>query len=147
MVKFHPLKYKGSFRVSIFALQSIAGGFLDEDLEHFNKYFDDWCIHFETYDEAKDILQTLEDDENIDIVEITPLSYPKYFFTTLQGIIYATRQLEDKIICIVEPSMGANFRIAICDLKTSSVRLTKTHYKTIPSVEGAFANFNILNLK
>mgnify|MGYP000379063342 CR=1 FL=1 len=26
-------------------------------------------------------------------------------------------------------------------LKTKNVRLTKTHYKTIPSVEGAFANF------
>jgi hypothetical protein len=37
--------------------------------------------------------------------------------------------------------MGANFRIAICDLDTRNVRLTKTHYKNIPSVEGAFASF------
>jgi hypothetical protein len=37
--------------------------------------------------------------------------------------------------------MGANFRIAICNLKTKQVRVTKTHYKTIPSIEGAFANF------
>jgi hypothetical protein len=128
--------------MSIFALQSLAGGFLDEDLQHFNKRFDDWCIHFESYEEAMDIVQTLENEETIDVVEITPLSYPKYFFTTLQGNIYATRQIEDKIICVVEPSMGSNFRIAICDLNTKNVRLTRTHYKNIPSIEGAFANYS-----
>ncbi len=127
--------------MSIFALQSLAGGFLDEDLQHFNKKFDDWCIQFESYEEAMDIVQTLENEETIDVVEITPLSYPKYFFPTLQGTIYATRQIEDNIICVVEPVMGANFRIAICNLKTKHVRLTKSHYKTIPSIEGAFANF------
>lgn len=127
--------------MSIFALQSLAGGFLDEDLHHFNKRFDDWCIQFESYEEAMDIVQTLENEETIDVVEITPLSYPKYFFPTLQGTIYATRQIEDNIICVVEPVMGANFRIAICNLKTKQVRVTKTHYKTIPSIEGAFANF------
>ncbi len=127
--------------MSIFALQSLAGGFLDEDLQHFNKNFDDWCIQFESYEEAKDIVQTLENEESIDIVEITPLSYPKYFFNSLKGTIYATRQIEDKIVCVVEPFMGASFRIAICDLKTKDVRLTKTHYKNIPSVEGAFASF------
>lgn len=129
------------FVVSIFALQSLAGGFLDEDLHHFNKRFDDWCIQFESYEEAMDIVQTLENEETIDVVEITPLSYPKYFFPTLQGTIYATRQIEDNIICVVEPIMGANFRIAICNLKTKQVRVTRTHYKTIPSIEGAFANF------
>lgn len=128
--------------MAIFALQSLAGGFLDEDLENFNKRFDDWCIQFETYDDAKDIVQTLENEEAIDIVEITPLSYPKYFFTSLQGTIYATRQIEDKIICIVEPQMGSSFKIAICDLKTRKVRLTKTSYKSIPNVENAFASFN-----
>ena len=127
--------------MSIFALQSIAGGFLDEDLQHFNKKFDDWCIQFESYEDAKDIVQTLENEEAIDIVEITPLSYPKYFFPNLQGTIYATRQIENKIVCIVEPFMGSNFRLAICDLKTRNVRLTNTHYKSIPSVEGAFTNF------
>ena len=130
------------FFVSIFALQSLAGGFLDEDLQHFNKKFDDWCIWFESYEEAMDIVQTLENEETIDIVEITPLSYPRYFFPTLQGTIYTTRQIEDKIICVVEPFMGANFRIALCDLKTKHVKLTRTHYKNIPSVEGAFANFS-----
>lgn len=129
------------FFVSIFALQSLAGGFLDEDLHHFNKKFDDWCIQFESYEEAMDIVQTLENEETIDVVEITPLSYPKYFFPTLQGTIYATRQIKDNIICVTEPVMGANFRIAICNLKTKQVRVTKTHYKTIPSIEGAFANF------
>lgn len=128
--------------MSIFTLQSLAGGFLDEDLENFNKIFDDWCIQFETYEEAKDILETLENEEAIDIVEITPLSYPKYFFNSLQGTIYTTRQIDDKIICVVEPVMGASFRIAICDLKTKKVRLTKTRYKSIPSVEGAFASFS-----
>ena len=128
--------------MSIFALQSIAGGFLDEDLQHFNKKFDDLCIQFENYEDAMKVMQTLENQENIDIVEITPLSYPKYFFPALQGTIYVTRQIEDKIICVVEPIMGSSFRIAICDLKTSNVRLTKTHYKTIPSVEGAFASFS-----
>lgn len=127
--------------VSIFALQSLAGGFLDEDLENFNKRFDDWCAQFDTYEDAMIILKTMENKEAIDIVEITPLSYPKYFFNKLQGTIYTTRQIDDKIICVVEPQMGSNFRIAVCDLKTRSVRLTKTSYKSIPSVEGAFANF------
>ena len=133
--------YKGVF-VSIFALQSLAGGFLDEDLQNFNKYFDDWCIQFESYDEAKDIVQTLENEEAIDIVEITPLTYPKYFFNSLQGTIYATRQIEDKIICVIEPAMGASFKLAICDLKTKKVRLSKTSYKNIPSIESAFASFS-----
>ena len=127
--------------MSIFALQSLAGGFLDEDLENFNKNFDDWCIQFESYEDAMDIVQTLENQESIDVVEITPLSYPKYFFTNLQGTIYTTRQIEDKIICVVEPFMGSSFRIAICDLKTRNIRLTSTNYKNIPSIEGAFANF------
>lgn len=127
--------------MSIFALQSLAGGFLDEDLEHFNKKFDDWCIQFETYEDAMDIMQTLENQETIDIVEITPLSYPKYFFHTLQGTIYATRQIENNIICVVEPYMGSSFKIAVCDLKTGKTRLTKTNYKNILSVESAFANF------
>ena len=127
--------------MAIFTLQSLAGGFLDEDLVHFNKHFDDWCIQFESYEDAMDILQTLENEEAIDIVEITPLSYPKYFFNGLQGTVYVTRQINDKIVCVVEPSMGANFRIAVCDLKTKSVKLSKTHYKSIPNVEGAFAHF------
>ena len=134
--------YQGVY-VSIFALQSLAGGFLDEDFEHFNKIFDDWCIQFEDYEDAMDIVQTLENQETIDIVEITPLSYPKYFFTSLQGTIHTTRQIEDKIICVVEPFMGSSFRIAICDLKTRKVRLTKTSYKTIPNVENAFASFGV----
>ena len=46
--------------MSIFALQSLAGGFLDEDLVHFNKHFDDWCIHFESYEDAMDIAQHLK---------------------------------------------------------------------------------------
>ena len=127
--------------MSIYTLQSLAGGFLDEDLQNFNKIFDDWCIQFESYEEAKDIVQTLENEEAIDIVEITPLSYPKYFFSTLKGTIYTTRQIEDKIICVVEPYMGSSFKIAVCDLKTRRVQLTKTNYKNIPSVEAAFANF------
>lgn len=104
--------------MSIFALQSLAGGFLDEDLQNFNKKFDDWCVQFETYDDAMDIVQTLQNKEAIQVVEITPLSYPKYFFHNLQGTIHTTRQVKDKIICVVEPFMGASFRIAICDLKT-----------------------------
>lgn len=127
--------------MSIFTFQSLAGGFLDEDLEHFNKIFDDWCIQFESYEDAMDIMQTLENEESIDIVEITPLTYPKYFFSSLQGTIYATRQVEDKIICVVEPFMGSSFKIAICDLKTRNVRLTKTSYKNMPNLESAFANF------
>lgn len=129
--------------LAIFALQSLAGGFLDEDLVHFNKHFDDWCIQFESYEDAMDIVQTLENEETIDIVEITPLTYPKYFFNNLQGTIYATRQIEHKIICIVEPYMGASFKIAVCDLKTKHVRLTKTNYKSITNVESAFATFSI----
>ena len=127
--------------MAIFALQYLAGGFLDEDLQHFNKKFDDWCISFDNYVDALNLAQTLENCENIDIVEITHLSYPKYFFSELQGTIYATRQIDDNIICVVEPFIGSNFRIAVCNLKTKKVRFLKTHYKTIPSIEVAFANF------
>ena len=127
--------------MSIFALQSLSGGFLDEDLNHFNKNFDDWCIQFKSYDDAITIVKTLENQESIVVVEITPLSYPKYFFSSLQGTIYLTRQIDDKIICAVEPFMGSSFKIAICDLKTRDVRFRKTNYKTISSAEAAFTNF------
>jgi len=137
---FKTFHIQGGF-VSIFALQSLAGGFLDEDLEHFNKYFDDWCIQFDSYEDAALIVETLQTPESIDIVEITPLSYPKYFFNSLQGTIHVTRQINDNIVCVVEPYMGASFRIAVCDLNTKKVRLSKTHYKNIPNVESAFANF------
>jgi hypothetical protein len=127
--------------MSIFALQSPAGGFLDEDLNHFNKIFDEWCVQFDNYDDASLIAESLDQKKRVDIVEITPLSYPKYFFPNLQGNIHATRQVDEKIICIVEPFMGSNFRIAVCDLETKRVRLTPTHYKSTLSVEGAFSNF------
>ena len=107
--------------MAIFALQYLAGGFLDEDLQHFNKKFDDWCVSFDNYEDALTLAKTLPNFENIDIVEITPLSYPKYFFSELQGTIYATRQIDDNIICVVEPFIGSNFRIAVCNLKTKSV--------------------------
>ena len=132
--------------MSIFALQSPAGGFLDEELDHFNKMFDDWCVQFESFEDAAMIAETLEDKNSVEVVEITPLSYPQYFFHNLQGNIHATRQLEDKIICIVEPQMGANFRIAVCDLKSKRVRLTKARYKTALSVETAFSNFSNLEM-
>jgi hypothetical protein len=129
--------------MSIFALQSAAGGFLDEDLKHFNKKFDDWCVQFETLGDAQIIEQTLPKKINVEIVEITPLSYPPYFFPSLQGIIHTTRQIEDKIICILEPYMGSSFRIAICDLSTKKVKVSKTRYTSVLSVEGAFANFEL----
>ena len=128
--------------MGIFALQSLVGGFLDEDLNHFNKVFDDWCVQFETMEDAQLILETLEKNEQIKVVEITPLSYPKYFFPKLQGIIHATREYEGKIICIVEPQMGLSFRIAICDMQTTKVRILASRYKSALSVEGAFANLS-----
>ena len=130
--------------MSIFAIQSIVGGFLDEDLINFNKHFDDWCVQFEDYEDAMLIIQTLENRENIVAVEITPLSYPKYFFSALQGTVYLTRQIQDKIICTIEPYMGSSFKIAICDIKTKKVQFTTTSYKSITSVEAAFSNFNTL---
>lgn len=129
--------------MAIFALQSPAGGFLDEDLVHFNKVFDDWCVQFESYEDAQLIAQTLDKGKQAEIVEITPLSYPKYYFSQLQGHVHTTRQIEDKIICIIEPFMGSNFRIAVCDLKTKQVRLTTKRYKSVLAVEGAFANFTL----
>jgi len=126
----------------IFALQSLAGGFLDEDLKHFNKIFDDWCVQFESMEDAQLVLDTLDKKEKIKIVEITPLSYPKYFFPSLQGIIHATREYEGKIICIVEPQMGMSFRIAVCDLQTKKVRVLSSRYKSAQSVEGVFANLS-----
>ena len=127
--------------MSIFALQSPAGGFLDEDLKHFNKRFDDWCVQFDNFEDANIISLSLPKKTSVDIVEITPLSYPQYFFPTLQGSIHATRKIHNKIICIVEPSMGSSYRIAVCDLETKKVRITKTSYKNVLSVEAAFANF------
>ena len=129
--------------MSIFALQSVAGGFLDETLKRFNKEFDDWCVQFDNYEDANVIRQNLGKKMSAEIVEITPLSYPKYFFHTLKGVIHVTRQIDDKIICIVEPYMGSNFRIAVCDLNTKNVRISKTSYKNILSVEGAFAHFEL----
>jgi len=126
--------------MKIFALQSIAGGFLDEDLKHFNKVFDDWCVQFESLEDAQLVLDSLTDNDHIKIVEITPLSYPKYFFPKLQGIIHTTREYEGKIICIIEPQMGMSYRIAVCDLETKKVRVLATRYKSTLSVEGAFAN-------
>jgi len=126
----------------MFALQSIVGGFLDEDLVHFNKTFDDWCVQFDSYEDAMIILKTMPEQESIVVVEITPLSYPKYFFPSLQGTVYLTRQIENKIICSVEPYIGSNFKIAICDLKTKNVKFTTTTYKSISSIEAAFSNFN-----
>jgi hypothetical protein len=129
--------------MSIFALQSPAGGFLDEDLEHFNKVFDDWCAQFESFEDASLIADTLDQRTSVEIVEITPLSYPKYFFPALEGSIHATRQIDDKIICIVEPYMGSNFRIAVCDLESKRVKLMPTRYKSAMSVEGAFTHFTL----
>ncbi len=126
----------------IFALQSMVGGFLDEDLKNFNKIFDDWCVQFESMEDARLVLDTLTKNEHIKIVEITPLSYPKYFFPKLHGITHATREHEGKIICVVEPQMGMSFRIAICDLQTKKVRLLGTRYKSALSVEVAFANLS-----
>ena len=128
--------------MGIFALQSFVGGFLDEDLKHFNKVFDDWCVQFESFEDAELILDTLEKNEEIKIVEISPLSYPKYFFPKLQGIVHATREYEGKIICIIEPQMGVSFRIAICDMKSKKVRVLNTRYKNALSVEGAYANLS-----
>jgi len=128
--------------MKIFALQSLAGGFLDEDLKHFNKIFDDWCVQFESMEDARLVLDSLKRNAHIKIVEITPLSYPKYFFSKLQGTIHATREYEGQIICIVEPQMGMSFRIAICDMQTKKVRLLGTRYKSAPNVEGVFANLS-----
>jgi len=128
--------------MSIFALQSPAGGFLDEDLRHFNKGFDDWCVQFDSIEDAELVADTLEQRGKVQIVEITPLSYPKYFFPTLQGIIHATREHQGKIVCIVEPQMGAHFRIALCDIKTKRVKVLKTRYKTAQSIEGVFASLS-----
>lgn len=127
--------------MSIYALQSPAGGFLDEDLKQFNKTFDDWCVQFDNYEDAVLIASTLDKSLYAEVVEITPLSYPKYFFHNLQGIIHATREVDGNIVCIVEPYTGSYFRIAVCNLKTKSVKLTPSRYKSTMSVEGAFANF------
>ena len=128
--------------MKIFTLQSLIGGFLDEDLKNFNKVFDDWCVQFESMEDAQLILDSLDRYEQIKVVEITPLSYPKYFFSKLQGIIHATREYDGKIICIIEPQMGMSFRIAICDMQTKNVRVLTSRYKSALSVEGAFANLS-----
>ena len=61
--------------MSIFALQSPAGGFLDEDLKRFNKEFDDWCVQFESFEDANIVAQSLDKKRTADVIEITPLSY------------------------------------------------------------------------
>ena len=45
--------------MSIFALQSPAGGFLDEELRRFNKLFDDWCVQFESLEDAELVANSL----------------------------------------------------------------------------------------
>ncbi|MEJ2373280.1 MAG: hypothetical protein P8Y16_05745, partial [Sulfurimonas sp.] len=60
--------------MSIFALQSPAGGFLDEDLKHFNKKFDDWCVQCEAYEDAEILAESLRKRNSVEIIEITPLS-------------------------------------------------------------------------
>ena len=127
--------------MSIFALQAHAGGFLDEDLQKFNRIFDDWCVQFECLEDAQLIFDTLDKQKEIEIIEITPLSYPKYFFHNLKGIIHTTKQVQNKIICIVEPALGSNLRIAVCNLDTKSVRFTTKRYRSAMSAEGAFANY------
>lgn len=129
--------------MGIFALQSPAGGFLDEELQRFNRTFDDWCVQFDCLEDAELIAESLGERKQVNVVEITPLSYPKYFFPTLQGDIHTTRELEGKIICIIEPFMGSNYRIAVCDLKTKKAMLTSKRYKSVLSVEGAFAHFTV----
>jgi len=128
--------------MKIFALQSLVGGFLDEDLKHFNKVFDDWCVQFESMEDARLVLDTIANNEHIKIVEITPLSYPKYYFPTLRGTTHATREYEGKIICVIEPQMGMGFRIAICDIQTGKVRVLSTRYKSTLGIEGVFANLS-----
>jgi hypothetical protein len=71
--------------MGIFALQSPAGGFLDEELHRFNREFDEWCVQFETLEDAQLVADTLDKKKPVNIVEITPLSYPKYFFPALKG--------------------------------------------------------------
>ena len=80
--------------MGIFALQSPAGGFLDENLKLFNKRFDDWCVQFDNYEDANIISQSLPKRTSVNIVEITPLSYPQYFFPKLEGNIHATREVD-----------------------------------------------------
>lgn len=128
--------------MQIFALQSPTGGFLDEGMKNFNQIFDDWCVQFESLEDAQLIADTFDKRTKVNIVEITPLSYPKYFFHKLTGIIHTTREYEGKIICIVEPVMGANYRLAICDLETKDVRLLTTRYKSAQSAEGAFTHLS-----
>jgi len=98
-------------------------------------------VQFDNFEDANIIAQSLEDRESVNIVEITPLSYPQYFFYKLHGEIHATREVNGKIICIVEPFMSSSYRLAICDIKTRHVRITNTRYKNVLSVEGAFAHY------
>ena len=53
-----------------YALLSLAGGFLDLDLAHLHKEFDDWCVRFESIEDAQLMLDTLEKNEQIKIFEI-----------------------------------------------------------------------------
>ena len=85
--------------MGIFALQSPAGGFLDENLKRFNKRFDDWCVQFDNYEDANIISQSLPKRTSVNIVEITPLSYPQYFFPN-----YTTPVCQDNFSKILIPS-------------------------------------------
>ena len=44
-------------KTTVFALQSPAGGFLDEELQRFNKRFDEWCVQFDNYEVKKSRIQ------------------------------------------------------------------------------------------
>ena len=56
--------------MQIFALQSPTGGFLDEGMKNFNQIFDDWCVQFESLEDAQLIADTFEKRSKVNIVEI-----------------------------------------------------------------------------
>ena len=67
--------------MGIFALQSPAGGFLDENLKRFNKRFDDWCVQFDNYEDANIISQSLPKRTSVNIPpQFVKTTFPKSLF-------------------------------------------------------------------
>jgi len=116
---------------NVFALERIAGGFLEEDLHSFSRSFDDFNIQFNSYEEALAFKDNLKENfrKGLKVVEISPLTYPKYFIHNLRGNVFSTRFLIDnKILVLMD--FGNTFVSLVCDLKDQTI-VKRGSYKTL----------------
>ena len=118
---------------NIFTLERIAGGFLEENLYNFSRSFDDFNVQFNTYEKALEFKDNLKQNlkKSLKVVEISPLTYPKYFMHNLRGNVFNTRFLiGSKILVLMD--FGSTFISLACDLKEQTI-VKRGSYKTLDS--------------